>query len=230
MTNATSGQIGAGQQDPFDATSEFSVIAFIVRQMMALMETMTPVQVVSVTAGSGSPPAAGTVDVQILVSQVDGANNVSKPGIVHGLPYFRLQGGPWAVICDPAVNDFGFIVAASRDTSNVNKTPGVQVPGSFRKYSYSDGIYFGGCLNAVPAATFWLKPDGTFVLTDKIGNVVQSTTSQGIAMTPAGGQPVTINGDLHATGAIIAGFGGADQVGLQTHHHPGNNLPPTPGT
>lgn len=45
-----------------------------------------------------------------------------------------------------------------------------------------------------------------------------------------GGIPVLINGDLHATGAIIAGFGGADQVGVQTHKHPANNTPPTAGT
>ena len=189
MANATSGQIGAGQQDPLDANSEFSVVAFIVRQMMALMETMTPVQVVSVMPGSGSPPAAGTVDVQILVSQVDGANNVSKPGIVHGLPYHRVQGGAWAVVCDPAVNDFGFIIAASRDTSNVNKNPGIQVPGSFRKYSYSDGIYVGGCLNAVPKATFWLKPDGTFNLTDQSGNKIVSSTT-GMTLTDVNGNQI----------------------------------------
>ena len=42
-----------------------------------------------------------------------------------------------------------------------------------------------------------------------------------------GGMPITItnaptvtqNGDLHVTGAVIAGFGGADQVGLQSHQH-----------
>lgn len=33
------------------------------------------------------------------------------------------------------------------------------------------------------------------------------------------GNPMTVHGDLHVTGAIIAGFGGADQVGLQTHKH-----------
>lgn len=49
-----------------------------------------------------------------------------------------------------------------------------------------------------------------------------------------------ITGDLHVTGAVIAGFNGGDQVGLQTHSHtqgvdghddaeaPTN--PPTPGT
>lgn len=33
----------------------------------------------------------------------------------------------------------------------------------------------------------------------------------------------TITGDLHVTGAVIAGYGGSDQVGLQTHRHPQGN-------
>jgi phage gp45-like len=43
-------------------------------------------------------------------------------------------------------------------------------------------------------------------------------TANGIVLN-AHGQPVVLNGDLHATGAIIAGYGGADQVGLQSHDH-----------
>jgi phage baseplate assembly protein V len=31
----------------------------------------------------------------------------------------------------------------------------------------------------------------------------------------------TINGDLHVTGAVIAGYGGDDQVNLETHRHGG---------
>ncbi len=30
---------------------------------------------------------------------------------------------------------------------------------------------------------------------------------------------VTVSGDLHVAGAVVAGYGGADQVGLQTHRH-----------
>ena len=55
--------------------------------------------------------------------------------------------------------------------------------------------------------------------------------SAGIAMTGT----VTINGDLRVTGAVIAGYGGGDQVGLQTHEHAvpehaGTSSPPTAGT
>lgn len=50
------------------------------------------------------------------------------------------------------------------------------------------------------------------------------------------GQPMTITGDLHVTGAVIAGYGGADQVNLQTHQTTGvqtgsgTSGPPKAGT
>lgn len=79
-------------------------------------------------------------------------------------------------------------------------------------------------------------------VTDVTGNVI-STGSGGIALTPKSGLPVTVTGNLIVTGNmqlegniesqtggtyagnistsgnVIAGFGGADQIGLQTHTH-----------
>lgn len=238
MTTANSDntQIAAGQLFPEDSNNEFTVITFIVRQMMSELETMTPVQVKTVHAGSGSPPVAGTVDVKLLISTLDGNANAVKPGVVYGVPYFRYQSANWAIINDPAANDFGFIVAASRDMSNVQKNPGQVNPGSFRKYSFSDGIFVPAPYSsALPQATFWLKADGSFNLTSKDGVVLSSDGSGNLTVTGMNAinltaTTTTIHGDLHATGAIIAGYGGADQIGLQTHVHPGNNLRPTPGT
>ena len=226
---ANQGSIGASQQGPNDASSLFNMVAFAVRQMMAQLDTMKLVQVTAVNPGGGSPPVAGTVNVQLLVSEVDGNNNVTQQGIVNKIPYFRLQGGPWAIVIDPAVGDFGYVICADRDISSVKNNPGIQPPASLRKYNVSDGIYIGGCLNTVPAATLWLKSDGTWVLTDKPGNVLKGD-SNGITATPVGGGAFAVNGNITATGSIIAGKGGADQVGLQTHTHPSNGSPPTPGT
>jgi phage gp45-like len=44
-----------------------------------------------------------------------------------------------------------------------------------------------------------------------------------------------LTGDLHVTGAVIAGFGGTDQVGVQTHQHgtgaaAAGTSAPSPGT
>ena len=78
-------------------------------------------------------------------------------------------------------------------------------------------------------------PDGVILHNVAKSAILKVTTAES-SWTPAGGNPVTINGNLLVTGnvtvngTVIAGDGGADQVGLQTHTHPGNNQPPTPGT
>ena len=63
---------------------------------------------------------------------------------------------------------------------------------------------------------------GAFVHIDAAGNVTIQTSGH-----------VTINGDLRVTGAVTAGYGGGDAVGLQTHTHPtpaGQSSAPTAGT
>jgi hypothetical protein len=227
-TTASTQTTGAGQLYPEDWNDDFSVIRFQIKQIISQMETMTPVKVTAVHAGSGSPPGLGTVDVQLLVSLVDGSGNVIQQGQVFGIPYMRVQSGSWAIIADPAANDFGFIIAASRDMSNVMKTPGVQPPGSYRKFSFSDGVFVPAPYGqAAPAATMWLKSDGTLQLTTQDGVVIKSDGSGNLQMTCT---TLKVTGAITATGGITAGFGGADSVTLQHHVHAGNNIPPTAGT
>lgn len=62
-------------------------------------------------------------------------------------------------------------------------------------------------------------PNGV-VLRDSRSNVTLTLTPSGVTINMGGHGPVTIqNGDLHVTGAIIAGYGGADQVTVQQHRH-----------
>lgn len=78
------------------------------------------------------------------------------------------------------------------------------------------------------ANSFSINHPGTINLTAPTVNVT-ATTAVNITTPTA-----TIKGDLHVSGAVIAGFGGGDQVGLQTHTHPdpqgGNTSPPNAGT
>lgn len=219
---------GYGQISDDDSTDDLTAIVAIIRQLIGQLNVMKLVQVKAVTPGTGTPPTGGTVDVQLLVSQLDGQGNPVQHGIVHGLPVFRLQAGPWAIIADPVVGDYGFIVCADRDSSLVLKNPGIANPGSIgRRYNVADGVYVGGVgsMNAAPTSWVQLNSDGTWNLTDKNGNVLKGS-SNGIAITGN----VAVRGNITATGSIISGFGGADQVGLQTHTHPSNGSPPTPGT
>lgn len=209
---------GYGRMTPEDFATDSNAIAFVVRQILSQAATAKVVTVVSVTPGSGSPPAPGTVDVMPLVKQIDGNGNAVGHGTVYGLRYVRLQAGPWAIVADPAVGDVGIIVCADRDSSSVvDKTP--VTPRSRRRFNISDGIYIGGILGQAPKAYFQLNSDGTLKLSDQNGNVLQ-TSSSGFMIT----------GNLKVSGSITAGVGGGPQVGLQTHTHPANGSPPTPGT
>ena len=174
--------------------------------------------------------------MQPLVNLVDGAGNKTEWATIFSVPFFRLQGGPWAVICDPGQGDTGYVAFADRDISALkSQTPGQLLPSnpsSFRKYDPADGIYVGGILNAVPKATWWLKPDGTLQVTDALGNAIQ-TSASGFLFTgnvkvagtleatkiQTDDQGLTVTGNLSATGAITAGKGGPDSVTLQGHQH-----------
>ena len=113
---------GYGQMSPYDTSSEFAVTSFIVRQMIAKLDTVKLVQVVAVHGGGLNP--AGTVDVFPLVCQVDGGFTGKPHGTVYGLPWSRVQGGQNAVVCDPQVNDVGYVVCADRDISKVSAQNG----------------------------------------------------------------------------------------------------------
>lgn len=234
------GSVGAGQLFPSDSNSEFDVMAFIIKRMIAKLDTMKLVQVVKVTGGGfdGPPP---TVDVQLLVNQVDGSGNATPHGVVYGIPVWRAQGGDNAIVLDPKKGDIGFVDCSDRDISNVKaaagggKSPQVN-PGSMRRYNIVDGVYVGGCLNKKPVQ-YVLFTDDTVKIVDKTGNVVEMS-SAGILLTPSGVLPVKVVGNLIVTGNLQLGgtiqaqpgttYGGnivtsgtitAAGVGLSTHTH-----------
>jgi hypothetical protein len=122
---------------------------FVIGQALAQLSTSTVVRVVAVTNAGGLAPV-GFVDVQPLVNQLDGAGNAVPHGVLHHLPYFRLQGGTDAVILDPKVGDLGIAVFASRDISAVKASKAQANPGSWRSYDMADGLYVGGLLNGTP--------------------------------------------------------------------------------
>lgn len=185
---------GYGQFQPTDWGAETNSILFLCRQMIARISVMKLVKVVAVQSGTGSPPTTGTVTVLPLVNQIDYNGYPQQHGNVNGIPYWRFQFGPWAIVADPQVGDVGYVVCADRDSSLALKNPGTQAnPGSRRKYDLADGIYVGGVANPVPAAYFWLKSDGTLQFTDKPGNML-STSSSGIAWTTVDGGDFTVNG------------------------------------
>ena len=230
MSNTS--DFGYGQLQPQDSGTDLNATSYIVRQMMATLSVMKLVKVTAVHPGSGTPPVAGTVDVQLLVNQVDGNGNPVKHGTVYGLPYFRL-GSTWQVVIDPVVGEYGYIVCADRDSSLViSNKGGQQNPGSFRQYDIADGIYMGGIgvLNGAPKASLYLKSDGTVILTDQNNNVLQSTNSGwnlgvgGTTVMSISSSGINITGTITSTGDITAG-----SISLENHIHP-VSVPSTPFT
>ena len=182
------------------------------------MSTWTLVQVVAVTNSGGLSPV-GFVDVQPLVSQVDGIGQSTPHGILSHLPYFRIQGGKNAVIIDPEVGDIGIVVFADHDISAVKNARGQANPGSGRRFDMADGMYFGGSLNAAPTQYVQFTPSGI--------NVVSPTavTIKAPSITLDG--PVTATSTINAatsvtapqvTGTTNVTFGGKSGIG---HVHGG---------
>jgi hypothetical protein len=189
---------GYGQMAPEDLVTEGTTISFIARQFIAQLNVMKLVQVKAVHPGSGTPPAAGTVDVQPLVSQIDANGYATPHGLVYGIPYWRLQAGGWAIIADPVAGDVGYVICGDRDGSNVTRQSsgsisGTYTPGTRRQYDLADGIYMGGCLNGAPTQYLQLKSDGTLKIADGDGNVLV-TSSSGFTVTTASGGDFVVNG------------------------------------
>lgn len=141
--------VTSGQQRPQSTWGDFNNIAFLVQQALGKMQTATLVRVESCTNAGGLSPV-GFVDVTPLVNQIDAQGNPTPHVTIHNVPYFRLQGGANGIIIDPQKGDIGACVFASRDISKVKTSKQQANPGSFRQYSFSDGMYLGGMLNGTP--------------------------------------------------------------------------------
>lgn len=144
---------------PADAASEVGRMDYIIRSALSGVRTAIPVKVISVT-NSGGVSAIGKVSVQPLVSAVDGNGQAWEHGIIHNVPYMRIQGGSNGVILDPAVGDVGIASVCDRDISTVKNTGAVSAPGSNRKNDLSDMVYLMTIIGAAPVNTFNLIAQG----------------------------------------------------------------------
>lgn len=134
---------------PTSSGTEASRIQFLIKAALSGMRTTMPVKVISVTNNGGVAPI-GTVNVQPLVSMVDGDGNVLEHGTIYNVPYMRVQGGSNAVIIDPQVGDIGLASVCDRDISTVKNTGAVSAPGSNRKNDMSDMVYLMTIIGAAP--------------------------------------------------------------------------------
>jgi hypothetical protein len=183
-----------GLASPNSGEGQYNAINFLVRQILNGVRTATLVQIVSVTNSGGVSPV-GFVDVQPLVNQLDGYSNAVPHGVLHHLPYMRLQGGANAVIIDPQVGDIGIAVFADRDISSVSANKAQSNPGSFRQFDMADGMYIGGLLNGAPTQFVQFNSTGiTITSPNKITLTAPAVQINGT---------VTVTGDLTAEGTSV---------------------------
>lgn len=192
-----------GQRNIYSGVAPQNAFDFKMEQKIKDVSTAIPVIVKGVQAGGVG--VVGYVDVLPLVTNVSGSNEAVQPVTLYHLPYFRLQGGKAAIICDPEINDIGLAVFAQTDTSTVKAgTTEPQQPGSKRRHSMSDGWYIGGFLNQAPSV------------------YVQLTQANEVIITASGG--VTINGNMTVNGKITAtGDVQGAGISLTGHTHPGDS-------
>jgi hypothetical protein len=145
-------QAYAGQGDRQSGTSEWNRMNAAIRSVVNQLATMTPVRVVAVRAGS--------VDVEPLVAQLDGAGNAVPHGTLHNLPVYRAQSGGIGIIMDPVVGDRGVALFAHSDISSVKANRAPSPPGSRRRFDWSDGVFLPGLLNDEPVSYVRLSGSG----------------------------------------------------------------------
>lgn len=192
---------------------------FIINNLIGRIQTITLVQVIRVEATGVNP--VGVVSVQPMVAQLDGQGRAYPHGVIHNIPYFRLQGGTNAVIIDPAEGDIGMCGFCSRDISSVKVNKAPSNPQSLRRFDYADGLYFGGFLNGVPTQYIHFKQGGIEIVSpDEI-------TLRGSKITLDA--PVETTSTLQAKSDITdnAGSGGKSMKNMRqvfdSHDHNGDS-------
>lgn len=151
-----------GQANASSDASDYNAMQFIIAAALAKMQTVSIAKVVAVHGGGVAPN--GTVDIEVLINLMTG-NRIAVPhGMIYDVPFVRTQGGPSAVICDPAVGDIGLVAFASRDISGVKATKGTANPGTNRVFDWADAVYVGGMLNGTPSQYLEMSTGGILLL------------------------------------------------------------------
>lgn len=164
-----------GQKKPNTAGSEYNALQFMIQNALrGQIHTAIPVKVQAVNGLF--------VDVLPLVSGVDGYGEAVEPTTIFHLPVFRYHAGVAAFIVDPVPGDIGLAVFAQADSSNVQEgTETPQQPGSFRRFSQSDGFYFGGFHKSAPSVFVEIKQDGVVNIQADVVNISGDAVIGGIS-------------------------------------------------
>lgn len=195
--------------------TDANVIQFLMKSVMAKLNTSLPVEVLDVKTTGVNP--VGFVDVRILVDQITADDKTHQYGRIPNVPYFRLQGGNKAVIIDPEIGDIGMACFCSRDIAAMKNARKGAPPGSRRMYDISDALYVGGFLNKTPTHYIQFTDGGIIISTP--GSVTVNAGSNADVTAPS----INLNGDTTINGNLAVN-GTQTNNGVNTgstHTHPG---------
>lgn len=185
--------------------------------LQATIWTALPAKVVDYTAAKRIVSLQPTIMAQ--VRDIAGVwTNVALPVLVD-CPVVFPGGGGFEFTFPIAAGDEGIVIFASRCIDAWWQQGGVQPQAELRMHDLSDGMFLPGMFSQArlpsPAPST---------------SVPQIRNSDATVKLEFIGGGFKLTGNLQVTGSVIAGFGGVDQVGLQTHIHASNGTPPTAGT
>jgi hypothetical protein len=199
-----------GFREGSEAGSETGALNFLVKSALSEVATSHVVKVVKVRS-NGEVAAPTSIDVQIVVHQIDGDGNAHPHGTIFNVPYHRAQNGTNGIIMDPKEGDIGVIVCASRDISSVKANKGdASVPGSHRRHDLADALYVGTVIaKNAPEQYVQFTDEGMAMLTP---NNMDVTAKKDMSISVTG--TLTINastikliGPIQQTGGSITSNG-----------------------
>lgn len=204
----------AGMLQPSTLWGVYNNLIFAIQQSLAKVQTATLVQVQACSNDGGLSPV-GSVDVLILVNQINGQGIPTPHLTMYGLPYLRIQGGANAVIIDPQPGDIGIAVFASRDITTVKNTKAQANPPTYRTHDFSDGLYIGGVLNGIPSQYVQFQASGMSIVSPTQVTIQAPQIVLDGSLSQSGGD-ATMTGSLTVTGDVKA-----QGTSLHTHLHGG---------
>jgi len=183
----------AGQLGLTDSASLYHQINFLVQQALSHVRTSVPVKIIAVHGGGVG--AAPTVDVQVMIKQMDGTGTASSHGTVFGIPVARNQGGGSAIINDPVVGDIGHLVVSDRDISALKANNGAESnAGSFRRHDLADGVYHAAMSNPATPVQYIQFGSNFVEIHDVNGNVIRMQSDK-VYIKPKAGNFIFLGGD-----------------------------------
>lgn len=195
-----------------------SELQAIMMGVMGSINTGELVKVLSIEEGFGP---VGFCSVVPLTYKLDGDNTKVTRGIIHNVPFFRLQGGRSAFIVDPQVGDIGFCGICSRDISMVKRIRSFAAPNMQRNSDIADAVYMGGFLNGTPQQYVQLWSDGIVIKTPNTINVyAERMDIEAKVVNINASEGVTINGlSIAGNGTLTL----ANGIVMDTHIHTQGN-------